>query len=193
MLTANSYLEDYAAAASYFHQLAPFYAKNDWSHLETSVLETYAQCLKQLDRNMEYINIALQILAKTVQRHRTIPQHRTLERASGHLGDLIAASESLDDHISVPMDSYFRDIGLEPFLRHYESHDGFQLLLRFQNLMPETFEAHKIRVRITTVEKEPRYEIWLATEGVQKLEPGSARVLLGSNVRRLDSPFTFAF
>ena len=180
----NSFLKDYTAAASYFHQLAPFYAKNDWSHLELSVLEMYAQCLKRLDRNKEYIDTALQILAKTVQCRRTISQHPTLERASGHLGDLISESRSLNDFISIPMDSYFGDIYLEPFLRHYESHDGFQLLLCFQNLVPETFEAQKIRVRIATVEKEPRYEIWLAAEGIQKLEPGSARVLLRSDVRQ---------
>ncbi len=178
-----SFLEDYGVAASYFHQLAPFYAKNYWDHLEMSVLEMYAQCLRRLKRNAEYINVALQILAKIVQRSKTVPQHQILGVANGHLGDLISASKSLDKHVSVPMDSYFRDIRLDPFLRHRGSHDGFQLLLRFQYLMPESFQAEKVRAKIVTVDKEHRWEIWLAAESIQNMKSGTVEVLLESNVR----------
>ena len=147
-----------------------------------SVLEMYARCLKHLDRNEEYIDIALQILAKTVQRNRIV-QYQNVGHASGHLRSLIAASKSLDKNVSIPMDGYLGDIRLDPYLHRYERHDGFQLSLRFQNLMPETFQAQKIRARLVTVEEEPPYEIWLSPEGVERIEPGSVKVVLGSNVR----------
>lgn len=147
-----------------------------------SVLEMYAQCLRRLERNEQYINIAVQILAKVVRQTKIVPQHQTRGYASGHLGGLISASKSVDQHISIPMDRYFGDIRLDPFLRHYESHDGFQLLLHFQYLMPEGLQAEKVRVRIITIGKDQRYEIWLATEGIQRMEPGTVKVLLGSNV-----------
>ena len=182
-LTGNSYLKDYAAAASYFHQLAPFYAEGDWSHLEMSVLEMYVQCLRRLDRNEEYINTALQILGKIVQRSRTVPQRQRLGDATGHLGNLISASKSLDRPVSIPVDNYFENIRLDPFIRHHERHDGFQLLLRFKNLMPDSFQAQQIRARIVTVETEQRYEIWLAAQNIENVEPGSVKVLLESSVR----------
>ncbi len=158
-----------------------------------SVLEMYAQCLRRLDRSEEYINIALQILANIVQHDITVPQHQKRGDVSGHLGGLISASKSLDHNISIPMDRYFGDIRLDPFLRHYESHDGFQLLLCFQYLMPESLQAEKVRVRIVTVGKEQRYEIWLAAEGLQRMEPGTVEVHLGSNVRWLSSLFCILF
>ena len=174
-------LEDYVAAASYFHQLAPFYAKNGWGRLEMSVLEMYAQCLKHLGRNEEYIDIAFRILAKTVQQSRTLP-YQNVEDTSGHLGSLIVASKSLSKHVSIPMDAYFKDIRLDPYLHHHENHDGFQLSLQFRSLLPESLQAQKICVRLVTIE-EPPYDIWLATGGVESLGPGSVKVLLNSKVR----------
>ena len=147
-----------------------------------SVLEMYAHCLKHLDRYEEYIDIAFQILAKTVRLSRTV-QRQSVAGASGHLRSLIAASKSLDKNVSIPMNDYFRDIRLDPYLHHYKSHDGFQLSLQFRNLMPETFQAQGIRVRLVTVEEEPPYEIWLSPEGVERLDPGPVKVLLESDVR----------
>ena len=181
-------MEDYDVAASYFHQLAPFYANNNWNYLEMSVLEMYAQCLRRLDRNQEYIAVALHILEKIVQRRRIAPRHQMSGNASGHLRELISASKSLDQPISIPMGNYFGDIRLDPFLHHSDVHDGFRLLLQFLYLMPGSLVAQNVRARIVTVDEEQRNEIWLAAEGNERLEPGSVKVLLGSNVRGPNPP-----
>ena len=193
-LIANSYLEDCDTAASYFHQLAPFYAKNDWSHLEMSVLEMYAQCLnRQTDRNEEYIKSAFQIIEKVVQRRRTTPLYQPSRYASGHLDKLLFASKSLDQPISVSMDRFFGDIRLDPFLRHHDVHDGFQLILRFRYLMPEGMLASKVRAKIVSVDTEQSNEIWLTADDFGRMELGLVTVLLRSNVRRLKIPFKFGF
>lgn len=184
-------------AASYLHPLAPFYAKDDWSHLENIVLKVYAECLKHLDRNAEYIQITLDILAKIVRRNQVMlrfspglivhPDHQSslrshLPGSSDYLKKLTAASKSLEQPVTVPMGKYFGNIHLEPFINLYESHDGFQLVLRFRHFMLESFIAHNVRVKIVTVREEQDYEIWLTAEGIQRIEPGFVKIIVGSNV-----------
>ena len=192
----HSQLKDYSMAASYFRQLAPFYAKDDWSNLEMVMLDMYTQCLKNLRRIEDYVRIALRTLAKAVRstsrattesRTGSIEQPRawhTLSSTTVCLKDVIAASVSLDQPVSVPMDQYFDNIRLDTHILHSLDHGGFTLNLQLRNLIPEDMEAVTVRARLISVGEEQRSELWLAAECVQVVKPGMARITLRSNVRR---------
>ncbi|KAL2041608.1 hypothetical protein N7G274_005392 [Stereocaulon virgatum] len=187
-------LKDYSMAASYFRQLAPFYAKDGWSNLETVMLDMYTQCLKYLGRIEDYVHVALRTLAKAVRStSRAMTESRigsfeqprtwhTLSSTSVCLKDIIAASVSLDQPVSVPMDKYFDNIRLDTHILHSPDHDGFTLNLQLRNLIPEDMEAVTVRARLISVGEEQRSELWLTTEGVRVVKPGMARITLRSNI-----------
>ena len=183
MLTLASHMGDYQTAASYFHQLAPFYAKDDWDSLEMSMLNMYAQCLKNIGRHEEYIRVGLKMVAKLSRQRRSLlsvlpnAAHKPLS-----LSDLISTSRSLKEPITVPLDKYFRDITVDPYPRHYDDHDGFQLQLKLWNATLGAFKAQQVRVQISSIEEEIHSEIWLTSEKIHVLEPGIAAILIGTKV-----------
>lgn len=174
---------DYSAAVSYFHNLAPFYAKDDWSTLEMSMLSIYAQCLQKTNRDEEYVRVGLKIVAKVVRDSKNLfkVQQNIISKALC-LPDLILASRSLGEPISVSIDSYFGDISLDPYPQHYNDHDGFQLQLKFQNRTSQALEVEQIRVQIVSLEEDHQSSLWLAAEGVHILAPGAATILVGTKV-----------
>lgn len=174
---------DYGVAASYFHQLAPFYAKDDWASLEMSMLNMYAECLKNMSRDEEYIQVGLKIVAKLVRENEApffIQPTDGPEPLS--ISKLIHASRSLGKPISISMNSYFRSIAVDPYLHHCKDHDGFQLQLRLCNCTLEAVEAQQIQVQIISTEEEHHSELWLTAEGSHVLEPGIVTILLGTKV-----------
>lgn len=174
---------DYNAAVSYFHQLAPFYAKDDWSSLEMSMLRMYAQCLQKTNRNEEYVRVGLKIVAKVVRESEIFFKFQP-DIASKALGlsDLVVASRSLGEPIPVSIDNYFGDISLDPYPQHYNDHDGFQLQLRLRNRTSQALEAEQIRVQIVSLEEDHQSNLWLAAEGVHFLPPGAATIPVGTKV-----------
>lgn len=174
---------DYNAAVSYFHQLAPFYAKDDWSSLEMSMLRMYAQCLQKTNRDEEYVRVGLKIVAKVVRESNSLfkVQPNNVSKALG-LSDLIFASRSLGEPISVSIDNYFGDISLDPYPQHYNDQDGFQLQLRLRNRTSQAVEAEQIRVQIVSLEEDQQSNLWLAAESVHVLAPGVATILVGTKV-----------
>lgn len=178
-----SQMGDYSAAASYFHQLAPYYAKDDWDPLEMSMLNMYAQCLKKISHDEEYVRIGLKMVAKLVRQSRSplrvqpIAAYKSLS-----LSDLISTSKSLGEPITVPLEKYFRDITVDPYPRHYDDHDGFQLQLRLWNGTIGAIEAQQIQVQISNIEEDVHSETWLTSENFHILEPGVVTILLGTKV-----------
>lgn len=138
-------LGDYPPAASYFRQLAPYYAKAGWTDLELLMSDLYAQCLKKLRRNEEYVGVALQILAKQVQGWRSeldeadvkSMSRRRLKPAGGfqYLDSAVAISRSLQMGLSIPIDQYFSEVILDPQIHHNDGKDGFSVHLSLQHIM----------------------------------------------------------
>ena len=187
----DSRLEDYAIAASYFHQLAPFYAQNEWKELEVAILGMYARCLKKLDRTEEYIRITLKMLSRTVAvREAAWSSRKAMNLIStrvndfqGRLTDVVKASSLLDQHIVVPMNDYFSTIHVDLHLQHDAGTDGFRLSLSFHCLLPDTIESQEIKVRLISSTEGSNRNIWLAAEHTVKLTPGFCRISLASKVR----------
>lgn len=154
------------------------------------MLNMYAECLKNMSLDEEYIQVGLKLVAKVV-RGKEAPF--TIQPSDGpkqvSLKNLISASRSLGEPISVSMDQYFCNIEVDPYLHHCKDHDGFQLQLRLCNCTSEAIGAQHIQIQIISVEEEHRSELWLTAERFHVLEPGMVTVLLGTKVckKALDS------
>jgi len=186
-------LKDYSVAASYFRQLAPFYAKDDWSNLEIIMLGMYAQCLGHLGKVEEHVRIALRILAKTIRStcgaskefrigaKRRMDTQKPISNTKMDIRDITSASQPLSQPVSVPMDQFFDGIRLDKYIRHSPELDGFGLSLRLRSLLPESFEAQTVQAKIVNTGVEQNSEIWLSADDVQMIEPGIVNISLQSN------------
>ena len=196
-LTKLSILEDYTAAVTYFQQLASFYAENDWSELEISILDMSAKCFKKLGRRDDYISIVLKMLTAIVQRSRHRPglkmpvglnnrgsiRSQNAVDASMYLKDLLHASQSQDEPVVAVMKDFFSDIRLESSIVHYENKDGFKIPLSLRYLLPAPLEILKIEARIISATEGQNREIWLSSEETMKVGTGLLTTFLVSNVR----------
>ena len=168
-------LQDYKSAASYFDQLAGFYGKTNWMHLEVTMLDMYAQCLKSMGRVEDFIKVALKAIAAQKKRP-GIPSSTSFS-----LADVIGTSGSLLQPVTVPLDDHFGSIRLDPYLRHYPEHDGFKMLLQLQSLLTEPFQADKLRIKITSADPDRIGERWLSIDGRQDITPGICGMLVSTN------------
>lgn len=143
----------------------------------------YAECLKHMSHNEEYIQVGLKIVAKLVREKEA---HFIIQPNDGpkplSLLNLISASRSLIEPISVSMNQYFRNITVDPHLHYFKDHDGFQLQLRLRNCTLEAIEVQQIQVQIISMEEEHHSELCLTVEGLHILEPGIATILVGTKV-----------
>lgn len=158
------------------------------------MLNMYAECLSHLQRTEDYVRVASRTLAKMVQnslgetgelRTGSVDLLRTAQNPSFttvSLNDITAASTSLEQPVSVPMDQYFDHVGLDKYLHHFSDHDGFAMVLKFRSLLPGSLEAQSVRVRLTSAGEEQRSELWLAVDGLQIIRAGHNKIKLRSKV-----------
>lgn len=158
----------------------------------------HAQCLKQLGKTEEYIQVALKLLAKMIRSTFTRVSEqggfssahdsgkKTSDNVSRYLEELVFASKSLDQPFSVPSDKFFHAICVRPYVHHYPDRDGFQLLLQLWSLMPDEFQAQSVQLNIISDGEEQPYEMWLAAEAPLDIKPGMNEIHVESRVRKLD-------
>lgn len=147
------------------------------------MLDMYAQCLKKMGRDDDYIRIGLKIVAKLAGGNATASRDRwRQDTMSFSLTELISASRKVDHAIAVPMDSYFGSIVLDPYPRPYDDHDGFQLQIQVHSLMQEVLEPQHIQMNLVSVDDDHRSELCLTTNVTHSLKPGITKVLVGTNV-----------
>ena len=155
----------------------------------------YTRCLKQLDQLEEYISISLKLLAKLVRqkgqdtqtRYTGLPYKRAtgitgIRQDTGYLRDLLVASQKLREPLSVPMEDYFANIHVDPYLEHFEHKDGFQLKLHFQYLITDETVVDQIKVKLINADDRLAGDIWLASEGHHTISYGRAKVPVTATV-----------
>ncbi|KAL1969346.1 hypothetical protein VTN77DRAFT_9539 [Rasamsonia byssochlamydoides] len=184
--------EDYTTAASYFHQIAPFYANSHWVTLEGTILELYARCLKELKQNDEYVRILLRLLSRyasytqsnlTKKQKMTVASSIPSVRSVVHpyIEDLLKASAALQKECSVPLVDFFGDLEVDPEIRHYEDKDGFQLQLRLRFFLDKDLKIDSLKIRLVSGRGPQSNEIWLEhLEGVL-IKSSSTKLLVGSS------------
>lgn len=184
MLRFISYLGDYATAASYFAQLAHLYAQDGWAHLELSMLNMYANCLKHMNQNEDYIRVGLKIVAKITREH-TPKFPGTLETKTPSLTDLVSASVAITHQLTVPMGDYFGNINMDPHIRLYEDHDGFCLQLVLTNLTSDVIEAQEVRVKLVPINEDHQTELWLVAINITFRSRSIVSISVGTNVCKI--------
>jgi hypothetical protein len=205
-------LGDFRAAAMYFGSMAgitskgspdaslSLYAKSRWNTVVATMLKMYARCLKKLNRKDEYIRTLLDLLARSSASRLSFSS--TSEQASddsasnmprdwlnddrvdtgGVLNELVNYSQQLPYDVSVQMADYFTDITVEPYVRHYEDKDGFQLRLQFRHILEDEIEICAAKIRLVSANSTTAKDIWLETPAAITIKKGLTRVWLGCNV-----------
>ncbi|KAF3000895.1 hypothetical protein E8E13_008046 [Curvularia kusanoi] len=212
-------LGDFRAAAIYFGSMAgitnkgspdaslSLFAQSRWNTVVATMLKMYARCLKKLNRKDEYVRTLLDLLARSSASR--ISFSSASKRSSddivssmpsdwlnddkidtnGVLNELVNYSQQLPYDVSVQMADYFTDIAVEPYLRHYEDKDGFQLRLQFRHVLEDEVEIRAAKIRLISTTSTTAKDIWLETPQAMTIKKGLTRVWLACNVNTT-GPYT---
>jgi hypothetical protein len=190
------HLTDYAAAASYFYRMTPFYGEGGWVQVELSMLVLYANCLKELKRKEDYVRVVLKLLSRAAMAEKERLQRKSALKLSGgkesvqeelvptnsYLPELLAITKSLPHEIQVPLESFFGHVEVDSTPRYHPEMDSFGLQIRLQYLLADDLNIEKARVRIVTVSGDTSRDLWLETDGPITFKKGLVRLLVQSNV-----------
>lgn len=189
------HLKDYAAAASYFYRMTPFYGEGGWAQVELSMLTMYAKCLRELQRKEEYVKVVLKLLTKSamVEKERLqrkfafqIGRSGTLSPevlpTESYLSDWLEITKSLPHEVHVPLQSFFSHIEVDHTIKYHPEMDSFGLQLRLYYLLSDDITIEKARVRIVPLAGELSREIWLEMEAETVFKKGTVKLAVKSNV-----------
>lgn len=189
----------------YFGRMASLFAESRWNVVETTMLKMHARCLKKLNRKDEYVRTLLDLLAKAAASRmsiRTSSKRNSTKDLSqmprdwlnddkvdttGVFQELVDYSPQLPYDMTVQMAKYFGDVSVEPYVRHYDEKDGFQLQLQFRHLLEDEIEIRAAKVRLVSTGSTQAKEIWLEHNAPMHLKKGLNRLWLGCAVRRSNS------
>jgi hypothetical protein len=164
------------------------------------MLKMHARCLKKLNRKDEYVRTVLDLLAKSAASRMALKAsskraiaNETSDTPRDWLDDdkvdtsdvfheLINYSQQLPYDVTVQMPKYFGDISVEPYVRHYDAKDGFQLRLQFRHLLEDEIEIKAAKIHLVSATSAQAKDIWLEETGPIQLKKGLNRMWLGCNV-----------
>ncbi|OJD25823.1 hypothetical protein ACJ73_02810 [Blastomyces percursus] len=191
---------DYATAASYFHQMAPFYASCRWDFLEGVMLELYGRCLKHLGRKDDYVRVLLKLLgnyagvAQSGRKARAAQSKRissaapssfspvTRSLVSNYVDDLFKVSRSLPTEFSVPLNQFFGGIDISPTIHHFEDKDGILVELSLRFLLGNSIDVDNVKLRLVNSAGVHNSEIWLENLDDVVVKSTTSKILLYSFV-----------
>ncbi|ROV88055.1 hypothetical protein VMCG_10414 [Cytospora schulzeri] len=187
------YLEDYAAAASYFLRTTPFYGESGWSLLELSMLVMYSKCLRELKKNDDYVRVVLKLLSKAANSEKERIQEKShiklspkedteyaeSEAFKGFLPDFLVAAKSFNKEVKHSLLNFFTDIELEGTPVYDEGQDSFCLTLKLRSVLADPLPIDKAMMRI--VAAGGSRELWLEQTDDLELKPGRNKIQLRCN------------
>ena len=196
------HLKDYAAAASYFCRMTPFYGETGWADIEFSMLVMYAECLKQLQRKEDHVRIVLKLLAKgaAVDNQRLRDKSALISGAINrfddeaimpgqpYLAELLQVTKDLQHDIQVPLQNFFRRVEVDATPRYHPEKDSYALQLRLHYLLPEELTIEKAKVKLSAVGNETNKDLWLETDDPVLIKPGNVTFLVRTNVSNAAFP-----
>jgi trafficking protein particle complex subunit 10 len=190
------HLTDFAAAASYFYRMTPFYGEGGWAQVELSMLIMYAKCLKELQRKEEYVRVVLKLLSRAAMMEKESLQRKSAFRIGGsqrssdeeivstssYLPELMKITKNLQHEVLVPLQNFFGKVEVDETVQYQSEMDGFELQLRLQYLLADDFSIEKGRVKITPFGGESNRDLWLETIGPLVFRNGKVQMSVQSNV-----------
>ena len=176
------------AAAAYFRQLGPYYAKDQWSELELIMSDMYAQCLEYLGRNEEFVEISLKIITRLAETLKTNSSsqhnHSTpfgVVARKGYLSKVVSASNALRECVLASLDNYSGSIFLGHYIKHESRNDSFFLRIDIDHILMEGFHADEVRCKLTWEDTDADDEIVLSAQNVDFEPQSRVIVYLASN------------
>jgi hypothetical protein len=159
------------------------------------MLLMHAKCLKVLNRKDDYIRLLLGLLAKAVQQNSLRRRSLNLSLVSEDieqytidgravLPELLGFSAQLPYDVTVDLSTYFQDVAVDPYVRHYQDRDGFFLKLKFKSSFATALQIDCATVTLHSVDNGPSGEIVLESNGPE-LVSGFAVIKVHSHVRSL--------
>ncbi|KAJ9133253.1 Trafficking protein particle complex subunit 10 [Pleurostoma richardsiae] len=196
MAVLKYHLQDYAAAADCFLQTTPFFGESGWSLLELSMLVMYSRCLRELQRQQEYIRVVLKLLSKAAEAEKerlgrqgllrigSTVQKETLDLGAirGFLTDLLAASKSAPSEVRVVLESFFTEIEIDGPPTYDDGQDSYSLTLKLRSLLPDDLPMDKATLRLFSPAISGAKEIWLTSGEAVVLKPGKNKIRLHSRL-----------
>ena len=189
------YLQDYAAAASYFYRMTPFYGDGGWTHVELSMLVMYAKCLRELQRKEEFVRVVLKLLSKAAAVEKEMLTRKSAFSIGGpgivqeelvpvntYLLELLEVTKSLQHEVRAPLQDFFGHVEVDGTVRYHPEMDSVGLQLRLQYLLPDELHIEKAKVRMAPLSGDATREIWLETEEPAIFRKGIVKISLQSNV-----------
>ena len=161
------------------------------------MLKMHARCLKKLNRKDEYVRTVLDLLSKSSASRMASKSSSKRIDATGDshewlnddnvdttdvLHEIVGYSQQLPYDVTVQMAKYFSDISVEPYVRHYEDKDGFQLRLQFRHLLEDEIEIRAAKIRLVSSVSNQAKDVWLEETGTIQLKKGLNRMWIGCNV-----------
>jgi trafficking protein particle complex subunit 10 len=190
------YLRDYAAAASYFYSMTPFYGEGGWEGIELRMLLMYTKSLKELKRNEEYVRVVLKLLTKGI----ALEKERLFRRSvlapggvdtfdnddyisvDGYVKELMTVIPLLNHAVTAPLYNFFASAEVGGNVRYHEDRDSFALQLKLRYISADDLNIDCAKVRMVPVPGGQGRDLLLETEGPVHLTKGSVRMQLQSNV-----------
>jgi len=190
------HLGDYAAAASYFYRMTPFYGEGGWQGIEMCMLVMYTKCLKQLMQTEEYVRVALKLLGKGAAVEAANLRRRSALKVGmddniendenvsvdGYLEELMTIIPTLQRDTHVPLQSFFANVEIDGNVIYDEDQDSFMLRLKLSYRLRDELRIDKAKARMVPVAGGQGRDIWLETEDPVVIKYGVTRLQLRSNV-----------
>ncbi|KAH8792452.1 TMEM1 family protein-like protein [Hyaloscypha finlandica] len=190
------HVTDFAAAASYFFRMTPFYGEGGWAEVELPMLVMYAKCLKELQRQEDYVRVVLKLLSRAAMMEKERLQRQSAFRICGsrhfsdeavvstssYLPELMQITKNLQHEVLVPLQNFFCKVEVDETVQYRSGIDGFGLQLRLQYLLADDLSIRKGRVKITPMGGDTNRDLWLETTGPLVFKNGKVQMSVQSNV-----------
>jgi hypothetical protein len=190
------HLTDFAAAASYFYRMTPFYGEGGWAQVELSMLAMHAKCLKELQRKEEYVRVVLKLLSRAAMMENERLQRKSAFQFGGihslsneegrptasYFQELLQITKNLQHEVQVPLQNFFGRVEVDDVIQYHPQTDGFGLQLRLRYLLTDDLSIEKARVKITRLAGDSNRDVWLETTGPLVFKKGQAHLSVQSNV-----------
>ncbi|KAI5859608.1 trafficking protein particle complex subunit 10 [Durotheca rogersii] len=189
------HIGDYDSASSYFWRTTPFFGESGWSLLELSMLTMYSRCLKQLQRQEEYVKVMLKLLTKAAAAERDrraqksgfrrvfednigFPDNETIK---GFLDDLLQVTKSLPNELRIQLSSFFSALEVDGPPEYHQDRDSISLNLKVNSLLVDDLTLDSAQVRIADTTGRSTREILFELSEPATIKQGRNKIKLHSN------------
>ncbi|KAI9893743.1 MAG: hypothetical protein M1814_005959 [Vezdaea aestivalis] len=178
-------MEDYDTASTYFQRAIPFYTGYGWSQVDGPLLQAYAHCLQETEDSVGYIDVISRLLAEAIHKARSKLSRSRVSLDSTHEQywlDLLNYGNNAEEQETLPLSQYFGDFELDTTISHAEWHDGFEMSMVIRHLLPVSFTAQKLRLRLVSSTPGVDEIIWLESADNIEICEGKTEVIMNSGI-----------